>query len=69
MYVWFDALTNYRSALGHGDARALLGAEREVVHLVGKDILRFHAVYWPAFLLAAGYREEELPDASSRTAS
>src|SRR5262249_4839830 len=34
----------------------------KVVHLVGKDILRFHAVYWPAFLMAAGYKEEELPN-------
>jgi methionyl-tRNA synthetase len=62
VYVWLDALTNYVSALGfgnpdpagrrdyerfweHGDVR---------LHLVGKDILRFHAVYWPAFLMSAG---------------
>ena len=51
MYVWFDALTNYWSALtAPDDLRHLWPA----VHLVGKDILRFHAVYWPAFLLAAG---------------
>jgi methionyl-tRNA synthetase len=52
MYVWFDALTNYRSAL-----RAPVDWTHlwpHAVHLVGKDILRFHAVYWPAFLLAAG---------------
>ncbi len=58
IYVWFDALSNYITALGFGNE------EREKVagfakywpalHLVGKDILRFHAVYWPAFLLAAG---------------
>ncbi|AKF06792.1 methionine--tRNA ligase [Sandaracinus amylolyticus] len=57
MYVWFDALSNYISALG-GD-RAPLYAEfwepnARAVHLVGKDILRFHAVYWPAFLMSAG---------------
>lgn len=63
MYVWLDALTNYISALGaprdpssslferfwpspHNGARA--------VHIVGKDILRFHAVYWPAFVMSAG---------------
>jgi methionyl-tRNA synthetase len=59
VYVWLDALTNYISALGfgrqdhalydkfwaHGDVR---------INLIGKDILRFHAVYWPAFLLSAG---------------
>ncbi len=61
MYVWFDALTNYISALGGpGDSEqdALFEAfwppSGEVVHLVGKDILRFHAIYWPAFLLSAG---------------
>ncbi|MBI2149506.1 MAG: methionine--tRNA ligase [Acidobacteria bacterium] len=54
-YVWFDALTGYMSAAGFktDDAKfsALWPAD---LHLVGKDILRFHAVYWPAFLLAAG---------------
>ncbi len=59
IYVWFDALTNYLSALGLGDAespalrRWWLESDRRV-HLVGKGILRFHAVYWPAFLLSAG---------------
>jgi methionyl-tRNA synthetase len=63
MYVWFDALTNYLSALGKdGDPlRRFWPPQGTCVHLVGKDILRFHAVYWPAFLLAAGYREDELP--------
>jgi len=55
MYVWIDALTNYITALGYPDQAApewkLWPAE---VHFVGKDILRFHAIYWPAFLLAAG---------------
>ncbi|MDX1482972.1 MAG: methionine--tRNA ligase [Alphaproteobacteria bacterium] len=56
MYVWLDALTNYLTAVGYPDT------ETETfttfwpadLHMVGKDILRFHAVYWPAFLLAAG---------------
>ncbi|MDB4937167.1 MAG: Methionyl-tRNA synthetase [Labilithrix sp.] len=62
MYVWFDALSNYRSALGNGELARFWAPNAKVVHLVGKDILRFHAVFWPAFLLSAGYREEELPD-------
>ena len=63
MYVWFDALTNYRSAIGHGDLTRFWSPESKVVHIVGKDILRFHAVYWPAFLMSAGYTDEELPSA------
>ncbi len=61
VYVWVDALTNYLSALGYGSERAdpLLAYWPAQVHLVGKDILRFHAVYWPAFLLSAG---EKLPE-------
>lgn len=59
MYVWFDALTNYITAIGYGNDerggetnfRRLWPAD---LQLVGKDILRFHAIYWPAFLLAAG---------------
>jgi methionyl-tRNA synthetase len=55
MYVWFDALSNYWSALqgldGGVSRKHLWGG---AVHLVGKDILRQHAVYWPAFLMAAG---------------
>jgi len=60
VYVWVDALTNYMSALGYGsegDAPALRYWPAQV-HLVGKDIVRFHAVYWPAFLMSAG---EPLP--------
>lgn len=56
MYVWVDALTNYISALGYPDtnAEAFKKFWPADVHLVGKDILRFHAVYWPAFLMSAG---------------
>jgi methionyl-tRNA synthetase len=64
MYVWFDALTNYITAIGFGneEREQAVGFEKfwPALHLVGKDILRFHAVYWPAFLLAAGV---ELPRA------
>jgi len=61
MYVWFDALTNYITAIGFGNeeqAKAV-GFEKfwPALHLVGKDILRFHAVYWPAFLMAAGIEQ------------
>jgi len=52
MYVWFDALANYWTALGADTAR-YWEPNGEVIHLVGKDILRFHTVYWPAFLLSA----------------
>ena len=57
MYVWLDALANYISALGGpgGELFAKYWAsDGRVVHIVGKDILRFHAVYWPAFLMSAG---------------
>ncbi|HEY7174341.1 MAG TPA: methionine--tRNA ligase [Micromonosporaceae bacterium] len=61
IYVWWDALGNYVTSLGYagdGHARPLLdrwwiGADRRV-HLIGKGVLRFHAVYWPALLLSAG---------------
>lgn len=54
MYVWLDALTNYISALGYPDETDLYKSFWPAdVHMVGKDILRFHAVYWPAFLMAA----------------
>lgn len=75
MYVWFDALSNYLSALGPlqdapsdpneslitGENAKFWPPRGEAVHLVGKDILRFHTVFWPAFLLAAGYGEQHLP--------
>ncbi len=55
MYVWFDALTNYITAVGYPDtASAAFTTFWPATHIVGKDILRFHAVYWPAFLMAAG---------------
>lgn len=62
VYVWLDALTNYLTALGFGSPDESLvarywpapGRDARVFHLVGKDILRFHAVYWPAFLMSAG---------------
>ncbi len=56
LYVWFDALTNYISALGFPDDNEKRYASFWPcdVHVIGKDILRFHAVYWPTFLLAAG---------------
>ena len=55
IYVWLDALTNYLSALNYPDTNDTLFKKfwPASVHLIGKDILRFHAVYWPAFLLAA----------------
>ncbi|MCG7360466.1 methionine--tRNA ligase [Roseomonas sp. ACRSG] len=55
MYVWLDALTNYITALGYPDENANLWRFWPAdVHFVGKDIVRFHAIYWPAFLMAAG---------------
>ncbi len=59
VYVWLDALTNYLSALGFGSESSALfdkfwPPSAHAVHLVGKDILRFHAIYWPAFLMSAG---------------
>ena len=56
VYVWIDALTNYISALGYGSADESLYRRYwpAQVHLIGKDIIRFHAVYWPAFLMSAG---------------
>jgi len=55
IYVWFDALTNYLTAVGFPDDEEEFNAIWPAdIHLVGKDILRFHAVYWPAFLMSAG---------------
>ncbi|HYR42533.1 MAG TPA: methionine--tRNA ligase [Terriglobia bacterium] len=60
IYVWFDALTNYITAIGFGNEQQerAIGFEKfwPALHVVGKDILRFHAVYWPAFLMAAGVK-------------
>jgi methionyl-tRNA synthetase len=65
-YVWFDALLNYYSALSYAPAPAGIAGDADLTatfwpasyHLIGKDILRFHTVYWPALLMAAGL---ELP--------
>jgi methionyl-tRNA synthetase len=60
IYVWFDALTNYVTALGYGAQRedplyrTYWRESPARVHVIGKDILRFHAVYWPAMLLSVG---------------
>src|ERR1700691_3112221 len=59
IYVWLDALANYITAIGYGSSHA--GAQEAFrkywpvdVHMIGKEIVRFHCVYWPAFLMAAG---------------
>lgn len=56
MYVWIDALTNYITGVGYPDTQSESFKKYwpADVHVVGKDIVRFHAVYWPAFLMAAG---------------
>jgi len=58
IYVWLDALTNYLSALNYPKETEILYKDfwPANIHIIGKDILRFHAVYWPAFLLAAGIK-------------
>ncbi len=63
-YVWFDALTNYITAVGYGEAGGEAGDSIATasnfahrwpgIHIIGKDILRFHCVYWPAMLMSAG---------------
>jgi methionyl-tRNA synthetase len=61
-YVWYDALTSYLTGIGYAQGenggpdfqKYWMDPQSEVVHMIGKDILRFHAVYWPAFLMAAG---------------
>ena len=56
IYVWFDALNNYLTAIGYDWNQALYEKFWPAsVHLIGKDILRFHAVFWPAFLMAGGF--------------
>lgn len=52
MYVWLDALLNYVTALGYGSDEKDMDYWPATMHLVGKDILRFHAIYWPAFLMS-----------------
>lgn len=58
MYVWVDALTNYITGVGYPDQQDPLWKFWPAIHIIGKDIIRFHAVYWPAFLMSAGI---ELP--------
>jgi methionyl-tRNA synthetase len=60
IYIWLDALSNYITALGWGSGGGLEGGFDKfwpAVHLLGKDILRQHAIYWPAFLMAAGIEQ------------
>jgi methionyl-tRNA synthetase len=63
MYVWVDALSNYINALGYASNDSLYTEywteADKIVHVIGKGITRFHAIYWPAFLMSAG---ERLPD-------
>jgi methionyl-tRNA synthetase len=58
-YVWFDALTNYLTAAGYGTDEGRFALQWPAIHIIGKDILRFHCVYWPAMLLAAGLEPPE----------
>ncbi|MEW5702627.1 MAG: methionine--tRNA ligase [Candidatus Zixiibacteriota bacterium] len=58
-YVWVDALPNYITAIGYGDDPASFArwwTDASIIHIMAKDILKFHAVYWPAMLLAVGER-------------
>jgi methionyl-tRNA synthetase len=56
MYVWVDALTNYITAVGYPDSESAMFKRYwpAALHVIGKDIVRFHAVYWPAFLMSVG---------------
>ncbi|MBV9932088.1 MAG: methionine--tRNA ligase [Alphaproteobacteria bacterium] len=58
MYVWLDALTNYLTGVGypHTESEAYKTFWPADLHVIGKDVVRFHAVYWPAFLMSAGLR-------------
>ena len=58
VYVWLDALMNYITALGYGNNGENMDFWPHAYHVIGKDILRFHAIYWPAFLMSLGL---ELP--------
>jgi len=53
MYVWIDALVNYLTSLGYPNFKEKKNYWNECIHVIGKDILKFHAVYWPAMLMAA----------------
>ena len=56
MYVWLDALTNYITGVGYPDMESETYKRfwPADIHIIGKDVVRFHAVYWPAFLMSAG---------------
>jgi methionyl-tRNA synthetase len=54
VYVWIDALANYWTATSRDSLRGFWSSDGQIVHMMGKDILRFHAVYWPAMLMSAG---------------
>ena len=55
MYVWLDALTNYLTGVGYPDDTKAYGKYWPAdLHIIGKDVVRFHAIYWPAFLMSAG---------------
>ncbi|WP_231861866.1 methionine--tRNA ligase [Neorickettsia sp. 179522] len=65
VYVWLDALTNYISSVGYPDTStdSLFSAfwdNARVIHIIGKDILRFHSIYWPAFLMAANLKTPDV---------
>ena len=61
-YVWFDALLNYISAVGYGQDQGRFATHWPAdVHVIGKDILRHHAVYWPIILHALGFSDEQMP--------
>jgi len=64
IYVWLDALANYISALGGLNGKKFSqfwsSQDSHIIHIIGKDIIRFHAVYWPAFLIAFTYKENEI---------
>ena len=60
IYVWFDALSNYVNGLGYADDdetfQRFWHGDGQIIHVIGKDVLKFHAVYWPALLRSAGLR-------------
>ena len=55
IYVWIDALTNYLSAIKYPESFENENYWKNSIHIIGKDILKFHAIYWPAILMAAGF--------------
>ena len=74
IYVWLDALANYMTAAGYGDPSPEGQAEFQKwwpadLHLVGKEIIRFHCVYWPAFLLALNPETQQLDSKTDRDSS